>query len=149
MKKLKRLICLLPIISFACNSHVIRLQTASPNKKWEVFIIEKGNQYRNSGDRNFDLMIKNRQDGKETLLFSSPDEGKQGSEIIIWAKNNKSFILCGNNFVIDKKEDIKYKNKSIYLLYDMENKRFFCNALQRKSSISGITQEVLNHFFAP
>jgi hypothetical protein len=79
-------------------------------------------------DRNFEVWLERKADGFRTNIFRSPDEGRPGTERIIWSRDHSQFVLVGRHFVVEDRPRIPIE--TLYLLYDIPSGKLWCNASQ-------------------
>lgn len=113
---------LLAVVALAgCGTSLV---SDSPDGSKRAAIVE----HRGRFDRNFAVRIRDALGW--TTIYESPDEGGRGAgaERFIWSKDGAWLLLVGKRFYsiegvrLDTGEDL-------YLLYDVERGRLWCNAV--------------------
>ena len=84
-------------------------------------------------DRNFFITLRDRyaKAGASPVIFESPDEGRPiCTEYFLWSADGRSVLLVGRHFYT--KPELRLANGEIvYLLYDTQSGKLWCNAKER------------------
>jgi hypothetical protein len=107
----------------------ITLSSISPNGAWRVDIVEPEPEWFDV-DRNFVLRVIELRSHTTNHVFTSPDEGRPGTERISWSADSSRFIVLGRNFLVDETAQCP-NGESLYLLYDVQTEELRCNATQQ------------------
>lgn len=92
-------------------------------------------------DRHFGVRIVFAGKPASIAVYHSPDEGSPGSERFIWSLDSSTVLLVGRHFSVDP--DVRTSaGESVYLLFDINNRRLWSNARQRPN-LPRITAELL------
>jgi hypothetical protein len=117
--------------SFYHRYETVTLLSLSPDDRWRVHLIERGQPI--NIDRNFLLRLEQLSDGSIVELFRSPDEGRPiGSERILWSRDSKQFVLVGRHFYVHEGAQLP-TGEALYLMYDIPSERLACNAEQQST----------------
>jgi hypothetical protein len=103
----------------------------SPDGRYRAKVVEIGGFYK--ADRNFEVVLTDVRDGSDTIVFTSPDEGRPaGTERFVWNAGGESFALLGRHFFTE--DDYRFANgECLYLVYRIPTRDLWCNATQAKS----------------
>lgn len=108
------------------------LSRLSPNDRYRVRLIEPP-RLPFYIDRNFELRIEDLETGSIRTIFRSPDEGRpEGSEQVIWSLDSSRFILIGRHYSMVHEDQLP-GGLQLYLLYDIESGRLWCNSRQQSA----------------
>jgi len=112
---------------FSGGDDFISLTSTSPDRKYSVSIVELDVFI----DRNFEIRITDTATGNTRTLFKSPDEGRPvGTERIVWSLDSTRFFLMGRQFFV-KEGTADINGQDLYLMFDTETNRLWCNARQQ------------------
>jgi hypothetical protein len=129
-------------IASSCGS--VLVTSISPNKTWQI----KTTIY-SSGipDTYFIVELKNLITGEKKSIFQSPDESRDLTMRVIWAKDSTKFLIVGKglyfigkhaeykNFQLFEDKKLRLKTgEGLYLLYDLKSNKVFCNCSDEKSA---------------
>ena len=115
------------------GSKGLTARSASPDGKYCVCLVEVPRGISHI-DRNFRVRIAKKGDKSSHVIFRSPDEGApEGTERFAWSRDSKWLLLLGKQFFVKPGVETQ-KGEYIYLLYDVESGRAYCNATQTTMS---------------
>lgn len=104
-----------------------RLEVASPDNAIVAVLEERSGQQL---DRNFRVGIRRRDEKDYRWLLNSPDEGRPpGSERFLWSADGRYVALIGEHFYV-MEGSATASGVQLYLVYDCQNNRLWCNASQ-------------------
>lgn len=105
----------------------VTARALSPDEKWLVTLHDVSTFI----DRNFIVTLRDLKTDTSTVIFQSPDEGLSVyTEYFLWSADGRSLLLVGRHFYT--KPELRLANGEIvYLLYDTQSGRLWCNAKER------------------
>lgn len=106
----------------------VSLRAESPNGQYAVEIVELPADI----DRNFQVRLRYIPGKLALSVLLSPDEGRPGTERIVWSKDSTRFVLLGRNFSVEPHARPGGTNEALYLLYDVTSGSAWCNASQKR-----------------
>ena len=86
----------------------LRMQTTqtslSPDERYRIRILDRDFP---SIDRNFEVRVERRDDGRATTVFRSPDEAPSpGRERIVWSEDGMRFVIHGRGFYVQREAEV-------------------------------------------
>lgn len=113
----------------------VTLTSLSPNDAHRVVLVE-----RTVGiDRQFVLWLDEIESGKRRIVFRSPDEGRPGSERIVWSVDGSRFLLLGRHFAISDSGKLG-NGEQAYLMFDVRSDQMWCNSSQGSFTGFGLAE---------
>ncbi len=115
------------------------LTSVSPDGKYSISIVELDVFL----DRNFEIRITDIALGTTRTVFRSPDEGLPvGTERIVWSLDGERFLLVGRKFYV-KEGTADINGEDLYLMFDINTNRLWCNARQQNKYPAFAISDVL------
>lgn len=112
----------------------VTAEATSPDNRLTVQVIETGRFI----DRNFQVVLRNRRRGSDTILFRSWDQSPAiRYESILWSNDSASFAVVGDAYYANRAADLGNGLK-LFLLIHLGTNQLWCNTEYTERDLESI-----------
>ena len=97
-------------------------------------------------DRNFRVVLVDRQTGTERIVFTSYDQDPTIShERFVWSNDSSKVVLVGDDYYVTPEAKLE-NGEIVFLMYDVENDKLWCNTEYDRGFQRISAQQVVDTF---